>query len=130
MLPVLLLLMLPAALQAQDYTYTINEDNTITITAYNGTDGDVSIPDTIDDYSVTGIGDSAFDSSSLTSVIIPFDSVTSIGDYAFNNCSSLASVTLGANVAGLGVSAFDSCSSLSQPHNPRQRYQHRGPGVL
>ena len=31
MLPLLLLLTLPAAVQAQNYTYSINTDNTITI---------------------------------------------------------------------------------------------------
>ena len=31
LLPLLLLLLLPAVVQAQDYTYTTNDDNTITI---------------------------------------------------------------------------------------------------
>jgi hypothetical protein len=65
----LLLLALPAAVQAQDYTYTTNDDNTITITGYTGSGGDVTIPDTIDGFSVTSIGEEAFcDCSSLTSV--------------------------------------------------------------
>ena len=43
----LLLLTLPALVQAQDYTYTTN-DGAITITKYIGSGGAVSIPDTID----------------------------------------------------------------------------------
>jgi len=39
----LLLCTLPAAVQAQDYTYTSN-NGTITITGYTGPDGDVTIP--------------------------------------------------------------------------------------
>ena len=56
----LLLLTLPAVVQAQDYTYTTNDDNTITITGYTGSGGDVTIPDTIDGFSVTSIGDDTF----------------------------------------------------------------------
>ena len=49
---------------------------------------DIVIPDTVVDsgttYSVTSIGDGAFSSNALTSVIIP-DSVTTIGELAFYN---------------------------------------------
>ena len=52
--------------------------------------GDVTIPETVtyegSTYSVTSIGESAFDGcSSLTSISIP-NSVTSIGNGAFFNC--------------------------------------------
>ena len=52
MLP-LLLLALPVMVQAEDYTYSINEDNTITITGYTGSGGDVTIPNKIDGLRVT-----------------------------------------------------------------------------
>ena len=69
----------------------------------------VVIPD-----SVTSIGEYAFyDSSSLTSVVIP-DSVTSIGDYAFSGCSSLMSVTIGDSVTSIGNSAFSGCTALAE----------------
>ena len=64
-------------------------------------------------YSVTSIGDRAFQScSSLTSVTIPY-SVTSIGDYAFRECSSLSSVTIPNSVTSIGNKAFSGCSSLT-----------------
>ncbi len=63
----LLLLTLPFVVQAQDYTYTTNDDNTITITGYTGSGGDVTIPDTINGLPVTSIGSYAFyQCSSLT----------------------------------------------------------------
>ena len=50
----LLLLALPAAVQAQ-YSYATN-NGTITITGYTGPGGDVTIPDRISDLPVTSIG--------------------------------------------------------------------------
>jgi len=134
LLPLLLLLALPAVVQAQ-FTWTTNS-GTITITGYNGPAGDLTIPDTITDLPVTSIGQNAFfantsltsvtlgnnltsiggfafhDCPSLTSVVIP-NSVTNIGTYAFHACFGLASVTLGTSVTSIGESAFQLCPSLT-----------------
>lgn len=48
-----------ASMHAEDYAYETN-NGTITITAYNGPGGEVSIPDTAHGLPVTCIGDSAF----------------------------------------------------------------------
>ena len=74
------------------------------------------IPSTvyIDDtpYSVTSIGNYAFNKcSSLTSITIP-DGVTSIGAYAFYNCSSLTSVNIPDGVTSIEAYAFYGCKSL------------------
>src|ERR1039457_1377456 len=106
----LLLLDLPAALQAQ-FTYTIN-NGTITITGYTGPGGAVTIPSTIDGLPVTTIGDSAFAFCPLSSVTIP-NSVISIGDWAFFDCRSLTSVTIPNSVTNIGDHAFDECSGLN-----------------
>jgi hypothetical protein len=109
----LLLLTLPAAMQAQDYLYTTNADNTITIGWYIGSGGDVTIPDTIDGLPVTSIGDEAFfDCEVLTSVIIGTN-VTSIGWSAFDTCISLTSITIPNSVTIIGGTAFEYCSSLT-----------------
>ena len=64
-------------------------------------------------YSVTSIGDKAFENcSSLTSVTI-LNSVTSIGNSAFYNCSSLTSVTIPDSVTSIGYWAFGGCSGLT-----------------
>ena len=84
---------------------------------YNSYSGSVVIPSTVTfsgtTYSVTSIGDGAFDEcSGLTSVTIP-NSVTSIGNSAFSGCSGLTSVTIGNSVTYIGVQAFRDCIKLT-----------------
>jgi BspA type Leucine rich repeat region (6 copies) len=94
LLPSLLLLALPAAVEAQ-FTYTTN-NGAITITGYTGSGGAVIIPSKITGLPVTGIGPSAFAfSSSLTSVTIS-NNVTSIADAAFAACPGLTAITVDA----------------------------------
>ena len=65
-------------------------------------------------YSVTSIGEYAFeDCLSLTSITIP-DSVTSIGDSAFSGCTSLTSITIPNSVTSIGEYAFGDCESLTE----------------
>src|SRR5450830_1221669 len=95
-LPVLFLLATTAAVQAADYTYTTNSDNTITITHYTGSGGAGVIPSTMDGKTVTRIGEAAFfTNASLTSVMIG-SSVTNIGFGAFFSCASLTAITVDA----------------------------------
>lgn len=84
----------------------------IAITGYNGTDGVVVIPTTIDGLPVTSIGDGSFYGyAGLTDLTIP-DSVTSIGSYAFGACTNLLSVTIPASVTSIGNGPFAGCTSL------------------
>lgn len=99
------------ALTLGDYQYTLIGSNA-TITAYTGIGGDITVPTTIDTFTVTGIGDNAFYScTSLTGVTIP-DSVTSIGNNAFSSCTSLNNVIIGKGVTSIGDNVFNACNSL------------------
>ena len=99
---------------ANGFTWSYAVDNgDATIMGVSPAEGDITIPASIGNNSVTCIGDFAFrDCSGLTGVTIP-DSVTSIGEYAFAYCSDLASVTIGNGVTSIGRSAFEICSSLT-----------------
>ena len=111
LLPLFLLLVLPAAVQGQ-FTYQTNNGG-ITITSYRGSDGTVIIPSTTNGLPVTCIGDWAFeDASSMTNVTIP-GSVTNIGAYAFSYCSGLTGVTIPGSVIYIGLAPFVGCSALA-----------------
>lgn len=111
LLPVLWFLALPAV-QAQDYEYTISE-GAVTVTAYIGAGGAVSIPATIESLPVTTIGNKAFYSkSTLTSVTIP-NSVTIIGAQVFSYCDNLTSATIPNSVTAVGPYGFIGCTNLT-----------------
>ncbi len=91
------------------FTYTVT-DGYATITGYVGNDTELVIPATVDGYRVTAIADSAFEDSSIKSVIIS-NGVQSIGWFAFNGCMKLTSVTVPSSVVSIGYSAFGSAGS-------------------
>ncbi len=119
--------------------YAAESDFTIsngTITAYNGTDTAVIIPETINGEQVTALDYGVFrNNSAITSVTIPgsiktidersfeyctaLTSVTlsegleTIDDYAFAHSSKLASISLPSTVTTIGDSAFRWCSLSS-----------------
>ena len=83
-------------------------------TAYSGS---IVIPALVEyegvAYSVTTIGEYAFDyCKSLTSIAIP-SSVTSIGRYAFSGCTSLTSVTIPSSVTSIESGTFFGCTGLT-----------------
>lgn len=111
-LPLLLLLALPAVVQAQ-FAYELT-NNTLTITGYTGPGGAVVIQSEVNGVPVTRIGDEAFfGCTSLTEITIP-NSVTGIGPSAFASCTRLAAVTIGNHVSNIEDSAFANCTSLTK----------------
>lgn len=102
-----------------NFTYFQNDNGSITISEYIGSDTHVVIPETIDGVSVTRIGAFAlFKNETVTSVTIP-DSVTAIGDYAFSDCTHLAEVKFPqSSLAELGNSAFYRCQALKHIEVP------------
>ena len=105
--------------QIDGICYNLNsEDKTAEVT--KGEDkysGEVVIPSSItskgQEYTVSRIGDSAFEHCiGLTSITIP-NSVTSIGIYAFAGCSCLTSITIPNSVTSIGGDAFSDCIGLT-----------------
>ena len=99
--------------------YAPTSSNKVIVILYdsNNPPTDLVIPSTVTyqgtTYSVTVIGNGAFENcSSLTTVTIPY-SVTSIGGCAFGNCSSLTSIDIPNSVTFIGGGVFYGCSSLT-----------------
>ena len=93
-------------------TYTVNDDNTITITNCYENAVDIDIPSEINGVPVTTINSSAFSNrTKLESVTIPA-SVTTIGNRAFYGCTALSEITIPDGIASIANSAFYGCSSL------------------
>jgi len=98
---------------------TANRAVTITGVKDQSISGELIIPDTIDGYPVTAIGNSAFwRCDGLTSVVIP-DSVKSIDGYAFSQCRSLKSVTLPRGLTTVREGMFNGCESLTSLYMPK-----------
>jgi len=103
-----------------------NVKDGVIITKYIGTRKEVSIPPSIQNNPVTGIGAKAFNSNrNITKVIIP-NSVKTImnggyiDDYgAFFNCTSLTSVTIPDSVTSIEESTFANCTSLTNINIPK-----------
>lgn len=99
----LLFLSLAAPLPAQ-FNYETN-DNEITITAYTG-GATVVIPDTINGYPVTAIGNNAFAYAwPLSSVTLPAG-LKNIGSGAFSFCYLLSEVVIPNGTTNIGSLAF------------------------
>ena len=99
-------------------TYTVNADNTATITRFYEPDTtynlyDLDIPEKLDGHTVTAIGNSAFyERYYLSNVTIP-QSVKSIGSEAFYGCTAMKSLTIKDAATSIGDSAFQNCTWLT-----------------
>lgn len=107
------------------YTYEIKGNGTITITVFDwkNNKGDVYIPNMIDGYTVTGIGDEAFafedKNYSPHSITLP-EGIKSIGDKAFFN-ANIDSINLPASLQHIGAGAFYNspcCKFKPTPNHP------------
>jgi hypothetical protein len=114
---------------AQEFTigalkYSVSEDTCRVFAASTDISGAVVIPSSVTydgkTYTVTVIGEEAFeDCVNLTSVSIP-ESVTEIEDSAFNCCYNLTSPTLPKALRTIGRAAFFKCfciTSLTIPNS-------------
>lgn len=97
------------------YKVTNESPKEVKVYKYDGKKpkGALDIPAKVSDYTVTSIGEKAFDScSGLTNITIP-NGVTSIGMSAFNNCYALTNIIISNSVTSIGEKAFYNCYALT-----------------
>ena len=105
-----------------DFAYRIIDATNAEIIDYVGAETEIVIPSTITKnsvkYTVTRIGDNAFNSYvEMKSVTIP-STVTSIGNRAFANCNNLTSVLIPNSVTTIGSCVFEYCRNLKSIEIP------------
>lgn len=92
------------AVNISGFQYEVKEeDKTIIITEYIGSEEKVIIPEKIDGIEVTAIGNSAFKEKDIKEINMPF--IKEIGEVAFLDCDLLESVELFKGVI-IGTDAF------------------------
>lgn len=117
------------------FVYTVLEDGTAEITEYLGFASEIVVPETIDGYTVTSVGEgvfyncNAFLPEPLTSVTLP-DTLTNIGASAFSDCTGIRELTIPANVKTVGMSAFADCLDLTLIVDENNPYLTTQDGIL
>ena len=100
-----------------DYKYSIVDNNAV-IDKYTGSNSTVIVPDNIDGYDVTGIGNYAFAGcTNIKDIKLP-ETLESIGYMAFGNCTGLESIKIPSKVKTIGQNAFWCCSNLKEINLP------------
>jgi len=128
-IPELLLLLFPliiaVKIQADDFTYTINPDDTVNITGYTGSDSVILIPDNIEGKIVAGIGAATFDNcNNLAAITVnsgnsAYSSVDGVlfdrNQAALIKCPARKSgtYTIPGSVISIRDKAFQQCGSLT-----------------
>ena len=111
---ILICLAAAQALAEQDglYTYSINPDNTVTITGFDwkNNHGDIYIPEMLGNRVVSAIGEKAFSTTRNTAVKITLpDNIKSIGEQAFRGVA-ITYVNIPMNTVEIGGGAFAQCT--------------------
>ncbi len=89
------------------YTYQLYDDGTAVIVNYEGSEPNVTIPDSIDGKTVIAIGGGAFMSNTALQSLKLNKSLETIEAYAFCACTSLTQVTFGKKLWRVGEFAFE-----------------------
>lgn len=95
-----------------NFEFVIDDNGCAVLTGYTGSASEVTIPGTVNGYTVTAIGSSVFKGNKTIEKIVLADSITTIGSSAFYQ-SSLCEIQWSQNIAVIGDEAFRNCNFLS-----------------
>ena len=93
-------------------SYEINNNEVSITDCDTSIGGNIEIPDTIEGYPVTTLGDNAFAQCLNLKGVIIGNNVKTIGYKTFFECFALEELTIGSSVTIIGESAFAKCGSL------------------
>ena len=118
------------------WAFKVQNDGTLKLVTYKGTNTEIVVPEKIGKKAVTAIGAECFGFAwgftsvpnndvreRITSVTIP-ETVTKIGVKAFYQCKSLTYISLPKSVEQIDSSAFDECDNLTI-HAPAGSYAEK-----
>lgn len=97
------------------FNYIVNQDGaTCSIYGVSGRlVSDLIIPESLDGFTVTGIGDNAFNQCAWIKKVTIADTITTIGNRAFANCGGITAIEIPDSVTTIGKEAFNNCLSLT-----------------
>ena len=97
------------------FQYKVITDSAVSVTRYTQNAKVVTVPETINGYTVTSIGNAAFQDQNLVEQIILPETVTSINDVnVFWYCRALRTINLPEGLTYLAAGAFTMCTSLEE----------------
>lgn len=104
--------------RAQDsagtFTYDVLDDGTVMLTGYTGTASDVTVPATIDGYTVYGLGSGAMENNDAIETVTFESGVQYIGLTALGYCDQLESVVLSDTINKVEANAFSYSPNLER----------------
>ena len=100
--------------EVNNFEFTVNENNQITINKYVGNEQAISIPEYISDREVINIAKDAFTNSIAETIIFP-KSIKEIANGAFNNCA-FKEIYLYDNIVSVHDDSFINCPNFSTVH--------------
>ena len=93
-----------------NWEYEVQEDGTVAITKYNGSESEITIPATLGGKKIDAVYNCFSASDKITSVTVS-EGITGLLN-TFYGCSKLESVKLPNTLKSIGFITFESCSSL------------------
>ena len=99
---------------ANKFTYSEIDTASASITAYNGSDAELTLPKYYLSRTITTIGQNAFKGKTSLAEVTLCDTITTLDNYAFMNCSNLESVKFNSGLQSIKYGAFLNCTSLEK----------------
>lgn len=102
------------------FSYTVDSGKAIITNFLGETDTYVVIPEELNTFPVTKIGDNAFKNKSMLKEVIFNKRLEELGNNAFFGCSTIKTVVLPSSVVSLGNGCFSGCTLLEKINLPSQ----------